>query len=58
MATREFARQIEHLLWTGALRGRAILKLSLLLKFYQQGKVSKEKMQEAIDQYDPEIWDM
>ncbi len=54
MKTREFAEQIEHLLWTGAIEGHQVLSLYYLLQSYQQGTMSGAAMQDAIDQCDPE----
>ncbi len=55
MKLREFVEQIDHLLWTGAIEGKQVLKLHHLLQAYQQGKLSAEGMQDAIDQCDPEL---
>lgn len=58
MTTAKFTQQIEYLLWTGALRGEAILELHLLLKFYQQGAIGDEQMQAEIEKYDPATWEV
>ena len=54
MTIAKFAKQIDHLLWTGAIRGDQILSLHHLLKDYERGEMTDEEMQDAIDQCDPE----
>jgi hypothetical protein len=56
MAKTDFSGQIEYLLFTGAIRGDAILQLHRLLKSYEQGAVSAEEMQEAINDFDPDLY--
>jgi len=54
MTTHHFAQQIDYLLWTGAIQGDQILSLYHLLKCYENGEITGEDMQEAIDQCDPD----
>jgi hypothetical protein len=56
MAKTDFSKQIEYLLFTGAIRGDAILQLHRLLKSYEQGTVSAEEMQEAINDFNPDLY--
>ncbi len=55
MSTHKFARQIEWLLFTGAIEGNQILTLHKQLKRYQQGAISDVAMQTAIDDVDPDL---
>jgi hypothetical protein len=54
MTTQKFARQIESLLFIGAIQGDQILSLYHLLKCYEQGDLTAQDMQTAIDQCDPD----
>jgi hypothetical protein len=56
MAKIDFSPQIEYLLFTGAIRGDAILQLHRLLKSYEQGTVSAGEMQEAINDFNPDLY--
>lgn len=56
MAKMDFSGQIEYLLFTGAIRGDALLRLHHLLKSHQQGTVSAEEMQQAINDCNPDLY--
>lgn len=56
MSTTHFAQQIEFLLWTGAIEGDEILSLYHLLKCYEQGGISAQEMQAAIDVFNPDLF--
>jgi len=54
MPIQKFAHQIDYLLWTGAIQGDQLLSLYHLLKCYENGEITAEDMQDAIDQCDPD----
>lgn len=54
MTTAKFGQQIDHLLWTGMLEGKDLLRLYHLLQAYKQGLISDKAMQQAINQHDPD----
>jgi hypothetical protein len=54
MTVQKFSLQIEHLLLAGVIQDCSILKLYRLLKAYEQGKISAEVIQTAINQHEPE----
>jgi hypothetical protein len=54
MTVQEFARQIEYLLWTGAIQGKQILNLYHLLLSYQHRQIDAQAMQNAINECDPD----
>jgi hypothetical protein len=54
MTVQGFAKQIEYLLWTGAIQGKQILNLHHLLLSYQHKLLDAQEMQKAIDKYNPD----
>jgi hypothetical protein len=54
MSITRFAQQIEHLLFTGAIEGEAVLTLYNLLKSYEQGLIRAEDLQAEINAFDRE----
>lgn len=54
MTTQKFAQQIEHLMLTGVIQGRQLLKLYYALKAYEQGAITEQDMRQVIDEVDPE----
>lgn len=55
MTIRNFAQQIEWLLFTGAIEGNQLLTLHEQLQLYRQGTLSEAAMQNAIDAVDSDL---
>jgi hypothetical protein len=54
MTVQGFAKQIEYLLWIGAIQGKQILNLHQLLLSYQHNLLDAQEMQKAIDKCSPD----
>jgi len=56
MAKNDFPAQIEYLLFSGDLEGDEVLNLYHLLKSYEQGFITAETMQAAINQFNTDLF--
>ena len=56
MAKIDFSAQIEYLLFSGDIEGDKVLNLYHLLKSYEQGLITVETMQEAINRFNGDLF--
>lgn len=56
MAKIDFPAQIEYLLFSGDIEGEEILSLHNLLQSYEQGLITAEEMQKAINSFNTDLF--
>ena len=56
MAKIDFPTQIDYLLFSGDIEGEELLSLHSLLQSYQQGLITDEEMQEAINGFNTDLF--
>jgi len=56
MAKIDFSAQTEYLLFSGDIEGDKVLNLYYLLKSYEQGLITSETMQKAINNFNTDLF--